>query len=96
MWQHPPIGSAPSGTEGTEAVMTRAYVTAALPASGSVRKEDGMSDDHPVAVAGEDADAVFRSLYAEHGQALLRLATALTRGDRRRAEHLVQETMLRA
>jgi RNA polymerase sigma-70 factor (ECF subfamily) len=42
------------------------------------------------------ADTAFRSLYAEHGPALLRLATALTRGDCGRAEDLVQETMLRA
>jgi RNA polymerase sigma-70 factor (ECF subfamily) len=76
--------------------MTRAYISATLPASGSVPEEDNMPDDQPVAVAGDDADAAFRSLYAEHGPALLRLATALTRGDRRRAEDLVQETMLRA
>jgi RNA polymerase sigma-70 factor (ECF subfamily) len=43
-----------------------------------------------------DADALFRDLYAEHGPALLRLTTALTGGDRGRAEALVQETMLRA
>ena len=48
------------------------------------------------AVSGEDADAAFRCLYAEHGPALLRLATTLTGGDRGRAEDLVQETMLRA
>ena len=33
-------------------------------------------------------DAAFRGLYAEHGPALLRLATALTGGDRGRAEDL--------
>jgi RNA polymerase sigma-70 factor (ECF subfamily) len=44
----------------------------------------------------EDTEAAFRSLYAEHGLALLRLTTTLTRGDRGRAEDLVQETMLRA
>src|SRR6266851_3726323 len=44
----------------------------------------------------EDTEAAFRSLYAEHGPALLGLTTALTRGDRGRAEDLVQETMLRA
>jgi RNA polymerase sigma-70 factor (ECF subfamily) len=43
-----------------------------------------------------DADALFRDLYAEHGPTLLRLTTALTGGDRGRAEDLVQETMLRA
>jgi RNA polymerase sigma-70 factor (ECF subfamily) len=55
-----------------------------------------MPGDQPVAVSREDADAAFRSLYAEHGPALLQLATTLTGGDRRRAEDLVQETMLRA
>jgi RNA polymerase sigma-70 factor (ECF subfamily) len=44
----------------------------------------------------EDADVAFRSLYTEHGPALLRLATVLTGDDRGRAEDLVQETMLRA
>jgi RNA polymerase sigma-70 factor (ECF subfamily) len=43
-----------------------------------------------------DAEALFRDLYAEYGPALLRLTTALTDGDRGRAEDLVQETMLRA
>ena len=55
-----------------------------------------MPGGQPAAVCAEDADAAFRSLYAEHGPALLRLATALTDGDRGRAEDLVQETMLRA
>jgi RNA polymerase sigma-70 factor, ECF subfamily len=55
-----------------------------------------MLGDQPIAVSAQDADAAFRSLYAEHGPALLRLATALTGGDRGRAEDLVQETMLRA
>jgi len=49
-----------------------------------------------VAVSPQDADAAFRSLYAEHRPALLRLPTTLTGGDRRCAEDLVQETMLRA
>src|SRR5260370_37308197 len=44
----------------------------------------------------EDTEAAFRSLYAEHGLALLRLTTTLTRGDRGRAEDLVQETKLQA
>jgi RNA polymerase sigma-70 factor, ECF subfamily len=44
----------------------------------------------------DDAEALFRDLYAEYGPALLRLTTALTGGDRGRAEDLVQETMLRA
>ena len=55
-----------------------------------------MLGDQPVAVSAADADAAFGRLYAEHGPALLRLATALTGGDRGRAEDLVQETMLRA
>ena len=57
-----------------------------------------MLGDQRVAVsaADADADAAFGGLYAEHGPALLRLATALTGGDRGRAEDLVQETMLRA
>ena len=55
-----------------------------------------MSGDQSVAVSAADADAAFGVLYAEHGPALLRLATALTGGDRGRAEDLVQETMLRA
>ena len=50
----------------------------------------------PADVSHEDTEAVFRSLYAEHGPPLLRLATTLTGGDRGRAEDLVQETMLRA
>jgi hypothetical protein len=49
-----------------------------------------------VDVSGEDTEAVFRCLYAEHGPPLLRLATTLTGGDRGRAKDLVQETMLRA
>ena len=52
--------------------------------------------DRAVVACPQDADAAFRSLYAEHGSALLRLATALTGGDHGRAEDLVQETMLRA
>jgi RNA polymerase sigma-70 factor, ECF subfamily len=55
-----------------------------------------MPRDQLVAVSATDADAAFGGLYAEHGPALLRLATALTGGDRGRAEDLVQETMLRA
>jgi RNA polymerase sigma-70 factor, ECF subfamily len=57
-----------------------------VPAVGAARRTASPSD----------ADALFRDLYAEHGPALLRLTTALTGGDRGRAEDLVQETMLRA
>src|ERR1700722_19373499 len=69
---------------------------ATLPASGSAPKEHNMPGDQPAAVPSGRADADFRSLYAEHRQALLRLAATLTGGDRRCAEDLVQETMLRA
>lgn len=55
-----------------------------------------MLDNQPVAGSAADAVAVFSGLYAEHGPALLRLATAVTDGDHGRAEDLVQETMLRA
>src|ERR1700740_2338183 len=55
-----------------------------------------MLGDQPVTVSAAAADATCGGLYAEHGPALLRLATALTGGDRGRAEDLVQETMLRA
>lgn len=50
----------------------------------------------PIGMSPRDAEAAFRSLYAEHRPTLLRLATALTSGDRDRAEDLVQETMLLA
>jgi RNA polymerase sigma-70 factor (ECF subfamily) len=50
----------------------------------------------PVALSTVDTEAAFRSMYAEHGPALLRLTTALTGDDHGRAEDLVQETMLRA
>jgi RNA polymerase sigma-70 factor (ECF subfamily) len=43
-----------------------------------------------------EPDSAFRSMYAEHRPALLRLATTLTAGDHGRAEDLVQEAMLRA
>jgi hypothetical protein len=43
---------------------------ATLPASGSAPKEDGMLGDQRVAGSREDADAAFRSLYAEHGLAV--------------------------
>jgi RNA polymerase sigma-70 factor (ECF subfamily) len=50
----------------------------------------------PIGVSPHDTEDAFRSIYAEHGPVLLRLATALTSGDRGHAEDLVQETMLRA
>jgi RNA polymerase sigma-70 factor (ECF subfamily) len=41
-------------------------------------------------------EAFIRTLYAEHGGALLRYALHLSGGDRQRAEDLVQETIVRA
>ncbi|GAA1621257.1 sigma-70 family RNA polymerase sigma factor [Kribbella alba] len=43
----------------------------------------------------EAAEALIRSLYAEHGRSLLAYATRLT-GDRAAAEDVVQETLVRA
>lgn len=51
---------------------------------------------HGPANGAQGADALLRELYAEHGPALLRLATQLTGGDGASAEDLVQEAMLRA
>jgi RNA polymerase sigma-70 factor (ECF subfamily) len=74
------------------------YATAAAPPSRQYRphQEDVMPAHQPAEVPAEEANAAFRSLYAEHSPALLRLATTLTGGDHGRAEDLVQETMLRA
>lgn len=41
-------------------------------------------------------ERMVRAIYAEHGGPLLAYATRLTRGDRQRAEDVVQETLLRA
>ncbi|HEU4945597.1 MAG TPA: sigma-70 family RNA polymerase sigma factor [Kribbella sp.] len=43
----------------------------------------------------DDAEAMVRSLYEEHGRSLLAYATRLT-GDRAAAEDVVQETLVRA
>jgi RNA polymerase sigma-70 factor (ECF subfamily) len=45
-------------------------------------------------VNGEDA--LMQALYAEHAGPLLSFVLRLTRGDRQRAEDIVQETLLRA
>src|SRR5260370_30889739 len=50
----------------------------------------------PAGVSYEDTEAVFRSLYAEHGPPLLRLATTLTGGDRGPARGPLQGTLLPA
>jgi RNA polymerase sigma-70 factor (ECF subfamily) len=42
------------------------------------------------------ADALMQVLYAEHAAPLLAFVLRLTRGDRQRAEDIVQETLLRA
>lgn len=44
----------------------------------------------------EADERLVRSLYAEHGPALMGYARRLTGGDRQRAEDIVQETILRA
>ena len=41
-------------------------------------------------------DALLRHLYADHAGPLLAFVLRLTRGDRQRAEDVVQETILRA
>lgn len=43
-----------------------------------------------------DADAALRALYDAHGSTLLSYLMRLTKGDRHRAEDLLQETLLRA
>jgi RNA polymerase sigma-70 factor, ECF subfamily len=70
--------------------------TAMLPAWGDTPSEQISLGDQPAAIGRAETDAAFRSMYAEHGPTLLRLATALANGDRGRAEDLVQETMFRA
>jgi RNA polymerase sigma-70 factor (ECF subfamily) len=44
----------------------------------------------------ESADAAIRSLYDTHGAALLGYLMRLTKGDRYRAEDMLQETLIRA
>ena len=80
--------------EARESPLARGVTTS--PASGGTPEEHMSLGDRRGDVSPRDADTAFRSLYAEHATALLRLATALTGGDRGRAEDLVQETMLRA
>lgn len=43
-----------------------------------------------------DGDAAIRALYEAHGSALLSYLMRLTKGDRHRAEDLLQETLVRA
>ncbi|MCW2906504.1 MAG: polymerase, sigma-24 subunit, subfamily [Actinomycetia bacterium] len=67
-----------------------------MSANRPVWEHDSRESALPRRTATLDSDAAFRGLYVAHGPALLRLTTALTGGDRGRAEDLVQETMLRA
>lgn len=61
------------------------------------RRPGPPAPDHPdPAGSVQDADALLRWLYAQHGPGLLRLAARLTGGDGAHAEDLVQEVMLRA
>jgi len=46
--------------------------------------------------ATDDADEAVRALYETHGAALLSYLMRLTKGDRHRAEDLLQETLMRA
>jgi RNA polymerase sigma-70 factor (ECF subfamily) len=48
------------------------------------------------ASAGSREEALLRLLYEQHAQPLLVFVLRLTRGDRQRAEDIVQETLLRA
>lgn len=50
----------------------------------------------PAGRAAHAHDSALRDLYARHGSALLSYLIQLTRGDRHRAEDIVQETLLRA
>jgi RNA polymerase sigma-70 factor (ECF subfamily) len=53
-------------------------------------------NDRADAGRGGDADAEMRALYETHSSALLSYLMRLTKGDRHRAEDLLQETLLRA
>lgn len=57
--------------------------------------ETQRADRSPAGQSAADADAALRTLYAEHGAALLAFAERYT-ADRGRAEDIVQETFLRA
>jgi RNA polymerase sigma-70 factor (ECF subfamily) len=51
----------------------------------------GPADDPPII-----ADEAMRSLYEAHGMVILNYLVRLTRGDRHKAEDILQETLLRA
>jgi RNA polymerase sigma-70 factor (ECF subfamily) len=85
----------------------RAYSTSRR---NSIPRYAGSRDDRPVVsdlVARNQSgrnqsgamnrdEALMRALYAEHAEPLLAFVLRLTRGDRQRAEDIVQETLLRA
>jgi RNA polymerase sigma-70 factor, ECF subfamily len=66
-----------------------------MPRTPSVLPPHAAAPAMPRAARGEN-DGAFAALYADHGDALLRYAMHLTRGDVHSAEDVVQETMLRA
>ena len=72
-----------------------------LDSPGSERHDGAVSDSVPQGPqrsqrpTGRD-EALMRALYAEHADALIAFVLRLTRGDRQRAEDIVQETLLRA
>jgi RNA polymerase sigma-70 factor, ECF subfamily len=63
--------------------------------SGRASRGDGAAEVSTTRLATADGEAI-AELWHRHGDALLRFALKLTRGDRHRAEDIVQETLLRA
>jgi RNA polymerase sigma-70 factor, ECF subfamily len=61
----------------------------------AARRRTNYSDAPSVQVRAADPDLI-RSVYAEHGAALLGYVSRLLDGDRQQAEDIVQETLLRA
>jgi RNA polymerase sigma-70 factor (ECF subfamily) len=59
-------------------------------------RADGVLDREEVQTVRDDDEAALRILHDEHAGALLSYALRLARGDRQRAEDIVQETLLRA
>jgi RNA polymerase sigma-70 factor, ECF subfamily len=64
-------------------------------ASEESSRRAGLSGADTARPATADGEAIAK-LWHRHGDALLRFALKLTRGDRHRAEDIVQETLLRA
>src|SRR4051812_40534499 len=62
--------------------------------TGDWNPQRAAASDEPAST--EYADALMRTLYAEHAGPLLAFVLRLTGGDRQRAEDIVQETLLRA